>query len=61
MKIKLNAMRVQRGMTQKEVGDKMGVTPQQICKWEKKPKSMLVKTLIRFCEVYECKIEDIEL
>lgn len=61
MKIKLNAMRVQRGMTQKEVGDKMGVTPQQICKWEKKPKNMSVKTLIRFCEVYECKIEDIEL
>jgi DNA-binding XRE family transcriptional regulator len=54
-------MRVQRGMTQKEVGDKMGVTPQQICKWEKKPKNMSVKTLIRFCEVYECKIEDIEL
>nr|DAH63922.1 MAG TPA: helix-turn-helix domain protein [Caudoviricetes sp.] len=54
-------MRVQRGMTQKEVGDKMGVTPQQICKWEKKPKSMSVKNLIRLCEVYECKIEDIEL
>ena len=61
MKIKLKAMRIQRGMTQTEAGEKIGVKPQQICKWEKKPRNMSVKNLIRLCEVSECKIEDIEL
>jgi DNA-binding XRE family transcriptional regulator len=54
-------MRIQRGMTQTEAGEKIGVKPQQICKWEKKPRNMSVKNLLRLCEVYECKIEDIEL
>lgn len=61
MKITLAAARVNRKLTQKEVAQKLGLTTQTIYNIENHRTSTDIKTLLKLCELYDVRIEDLKL
>ena len=56
---KIREFREALGMTQHELGEKMGLHPQQISGWENESGGGLtVRTLIKLCEVLDKKPND---
>lgn len=56
---RLRLMRDARGVTQSELGDAIGVTFQQIQKYEKGTNRVSISTLKMMCKVLHCKPMDI--
>ena len=48
--------REKRGWTQKKLGDKIGVVPKQISKYEKGDPLPPVNTLFKLCELFDCEL-----
>ena len=46
-RLNIKAIREQRGLTQRELADKMNVMPSTICKWETEQISLSIETLFR--------------
>lgn len=61
MKISIKGARVEKGMTQQQSGDAMGVTKETISNWERGITAPTAPQLIRLCEIYEVDLSDIFL
>lgn len=54
MKLSLEALRVNSGMTQQDVADRLGVTRHTVMKWERgevEPKELVIYALAKLYEV----------
>ena len=58
---RLKARRIELGLTQTEVGKRIGVNYTVILMWEKGKKGMSVRTLIALCEALELRLELIKV
>ena len=61
MKVTLRALRVNRGLTQKEAAERLNITPRTLQYWEMNRTFPTTKQLMKICEAYECGIGDIFL
>lgn len=61
MKVSLKALRANRNLTLTTASKELGVARNTLLKWEKNITYPTAKQLIRICEVYGCRIEDIFL
>ena len=57
--IKIKAMRIKRGLTQKQLADRLGVKQQNVSDWERGERSPSVKNLKKLAEVLNCQIDDL--
>lgn len=61
MKLSLEALRVNAGMTQSDVADRLGVSRQTVMKWERgemEPKELVIYALAK---LYEVEIDRIRI
>lgn len=61
MKISIKGARVEKNMTQSQVGKEMGVTKDTISNWERGKTSPTGKQLLKLCELYDVSPSDIFL
>ena len=61
MKIKLNALRVNAGLTQSEVAAKVGISKNTLIKWESYKSFPSVVQIMKLCDLYGCDVNDIFL
>lgn len=61
MKVTLKGLRANKNYSQAEVAIKIGVDKATIINWEKGRTSPNATMLMKLCEVYECKIDDVIL
>ena len=61
MQITIKAARVNAGMNQVEIAEKMGVTVSAVSLWEKNKCDMSARQLSHFCEIVGLKRDDIFL
>ncbi|MDO4170808.1 MAG: helix-turn-helix transcriptional regulator [Lachnospiraceae bacterium] len=61
MKISIKGARVEKGMTQQQSGDAMGVTRETISNWERGITAPTAPQLMKLCELYGVNISDIFL
>lgn len=59
LKITLEAARVNAGMTQKQVAEKLGKTVQTIVAWEKEPYKISIKTAYELADLYSTDINNL--
>ena len=59
MGIKIKAMRIKRGLTQKQLADRLGVKQQNVSDWERSLRSPSVKNLKKLSEILNCQIDDL--
>lgn len=61
MKITLKALRVNAGLTRKEVSKALGISERTLLEWEKpnKVKGIRIEHIIKMCEMYGCSVDDI--
>ena len=57
--IKIKAMRIKRGLTQKQLADRLGVKQQNVSDWERSLRSPSVKNLKKLSEILNCQIDDL--
>ena len=55
----LRAIRKANGLTQKEVGQRIGVTSQAVCKWESNQNKPDMITSAKLCLVLGCTLDDL--
>ncbi len=60
MRVSIASARVNAGLTQKEVCEKMGITEKTLIMWEK-GRIPRADKLIKLCEIYGCDVSDIRL
>lgn len=51
-KITLEAARVNKGFSQKQVAELLGISPQTVCAWEKEPFKITIKDAYRLADLY---------
>jgi len=56
---RIRMLRLRRKLSQEQLGDKLGVTFQQIQKYEKGLNRISGSRLVRLCEVLDCKADQI--
>lgn len=54
----MEEIRMCKGLSQKEMGDILGVTGQQVAKYESGENQIKVSTLILFCQFFKIDIAD---
>lgn len=59
-KLRIAALRVNRGLTQEELADAMNVSRVTVCNWEK-GKGMTIPTLCKLAKFYQIPIDAIDL
>lgn len=59
MGIKIKEMRTKRGLTQKQLADRLGVKQQNVSDWERSARSPSVKNLRKLAEILNCQIDDL--
>ena len=52
-------MRKKRGLTQKQLADRLGVKQQNVSDWERGERSPSVKNLKKLAEILNCQIDDL--
>ena len=55
---RMKAIRVSKGMTLQDVGDKMGKTKAAVSAQERNPLGLSVSTLIEYASIYGCEVAD---
>lgn len=55
----LRNYRKSMGLTQKELGDRIGVTSQAVCKWENGTRFPKMPDLLKLCEIFGCTPDDL--
>lgn len=58
-KISLKSARINRNLTQKQLGALIGVHENTIAKWEEDPASMSIRNAEKVCNVLDYSISDI--
>jgi DNA-binding XRE family transcriptional regulator len=61
MKMKLNALRVNAGLTQSEAAKEVGVSKNTLIKWESYMTFPKANQLMKLCSMYGCSVDDIFL
>jgi len=61
MKMKLNALRVNAGLTQSDVATELGISKNTLIKWESYKSFPSVIQIMKMCDLYGCKVDDIFL
>lgn len=61
MAMTLKAARVNAGLTQKEAAKKLGVSYQTLSRYEKNPKLVTVKTILKMCDLYHTDLSTFDL
>lgn len=61
MKIRLKALRVNKGMSQAEVAEILGITVRTLQNWESYTTSPNAMQLVRLSEIYGCGLDNIFL
>lgn len=61
MKVSLKALRANRNLTLTEASKELGVGRNTLFLWEKNERFPNTKQLVKICEVYGCRVEDIFL
>jgi transcriptional regulator with XRE-family HTH domain len=56
---KIKVMRIKRGLTQKQLADRLGVKQQNVSDWERGERSPSVKNLKKLADVLNCRIDDL--
>lgn len=56
---KIKSVRLNRGMTQKELADAIGVTQKDVSRWETGVYNPKVDKLLRIAEALSCDIKDL--
>ena len=59
MRVTLKAARVNKGLTQKEASEKIGVSEAMLCKWEKGTNFPSVKWIPAILSTYDVSYDDI--
>ena len=59
MGVKIKEMRQKRGLTQKQLADRLGVKQQNVSDWERGERSPSVKNLKKLSEILNCQIDDL--
>jgi transcriptional regulator with XRE-family HTH domain len=57
--VRMRALRLQRGLSQMQVGEKLGVTFQQIQKYESGRNRLAGSRLVMMCELLKCRATDL--
>lgn len=57
--LNIKAIREQRGLTQRDLADKMNVRPSTICKWETEQISLSVAMLLRLAAALDVSAADL--
>ncbi len=60
-KIHVNAARVNAGLSQEDLADKMGVTRQTVIAWEQNRREMSTPQVFMFCHITGFSMDDIIL
>ena len=60
MRVSIASARVNAGLTQREVCEKMGISEKTLIMWEK-GRIPRADKLIQLCEIYGCDVSDIRL
>lgn len=55
----IKEMRTKRGLTQKQLADRLGVKQQNISDWERGERSPSVKNLKKLADALNCRIDDL--
>lgn len=55
----IKAIRKKRGLTQKQLADRLGVKQQNVSDWERGERSPSVKNLKKLADVLNCRIDDL--
>ena len=58
-RLNIKAIRERRGLTQRELADKMNVMPSTICKWETEQISLSIETLFRLAVALDVPAADL--
>lgn len=58
-KITLEAARVNKGLSQKQVAEALGVSAQTVCAWEKEPFKITIEKAYRLAELYGVNIANL--
>jgi DNA-binding XRE family transcriptional regulator len=61
MKMKLNALRVNAGLTQSDVAKQLGISKNTLIKWESYKSFPTVVQTMTLCKLYGCDVNDIFL
>lgn len=61
MKVSLKALRANRNLTLTEASKALGIGRNTLLLWEKNTRFPNTKQLVKICEVYGCRVEDIFL
>ena len=56
---KLKKLRIEKGLTQKDLADQLHVTFQTVSKWENDENEPDISTLKEFAKLYDCSIDDL--
>lgn len=59
MKITLKAARVNAGFTQKEAAEKLGVSNNTLCSWEKGTSMPNIQQVLKLCELYKVDLDNL--
>lgn len=51
--------RLKLGMTQKELGEKLGITPSAVTRWERGDCNPTMEKLVRLARILECTAGDL--
>lgn len=61
MKLTMKAARVNAGLTQEQIADKMNISTTKVCFWEKGRYEITPEELKRYCEIVNVNTRDILL
>lgn len=57
---RIKKIRQEKGLSQKELGEKLGVSQQMIGQWETGKANPKIETLIKIAEALDCEVSDID-
>ena len=58
-KMNSKALREARGWSQRELGEKVGVSDVSVCHWENGRKFPSARTLLLLCAAFDCSMNDL--
>lgn len=55
----IRRMRIEAHLTLKELGDRCGVTPQAVYRWETERNEPNMKTIMVMCDIFHCTADEL--
>lgn len=61
MMVTLKAARINAGLTQVEVAEKLGLSPTTVCSWENGTNGVKATDFKTLCDLYGCRMDEVIL